>query len=244
LAGSAPFIAEARRYKHMFAGAMRQGGRLRRRVCLHALDHHVERLVVDTLERSPSRGRACGDPGHCGDHAATARPTWWFFEVVNAGLSNAEFVDEMLQRRRCGWGSCADRFVRSRISTLASNGHRACDPRGAGEINEIRSTRQGWRRRLQYVQLDTESLLHMKPVNSSAVALIAAAGLAPHVAFAQQAALKRIDLSRHDMSIHRREALQVIVEFAPGQRLPGTRTPAKKSSMSSKATWSTKSPAR
>jgi quercetin dioxygenase-like cupin family protein len=53
-----------------------------------------------------------------------------------------------------------------------------------------------------------------------AVALIGSAGLALPVAFAQQAALKRIDLSRHDMSIPGREALQVIVEFAPGQASP------------------------
>jgi len=53
-----------------------------------------------------------------------------------------------------------------------------------------------------------------------AVALIGTAGPALTVAFAQQAALKRIDLSRHDMSIPGREALQVIVEFAPGQASP------------------------
>ena len=46
LAGSKPFIAEARRYKHIFAGAMRQAG-IAAAGCLHALDHHVERLADD-----------------------------------------------------------------------------------------------------------------------------------------------------------------------------------------------------
>src|SRR5262249_18705111 len=46
LAGTAPFIAEARRYKHMFAGAMRQAG-IAAAGCLYALDHHVERLRED-----------------------------------------------------------------------------------------------------------------------------------------------------------------------------------------------------
>jgi threonine aldolase len=46
LAGSKAFIAEARRYKHIFAGAMRQAG-IAAAGCLHALDHHVERLADD-----------------------------------------------------------------------------------------------------------------------------------------------------------------------------------------------------
>ena len=46
LAGSKAFIAEARRQKHIFAGAMRQAG-IAAAGCLHALDHHVERLTED-----------------------------------------------------------------------------------------------------------------------------------------------------------------------------------------------------
>jgi quercetin dioxygenase-like cupin family protein len=47
-------------------------------------------------------------------------------------------------------------------------------------------------------------------------ALMIASGLAVHGALAQLAATKRIDLSRHDLSVPGREALQVIVEIAPG----------------------------
>lgn len=46
MAGSKEFIAEARRYKHVFAGAMRQAG-IAAAGCLHALDHHVDRLAED-----------------------------------------------------------------------------------------------------------------------------------------------------------------------------------------------------
>ena len=46
LAGSGAFIDEAWRYKQMLGGAMRQAG-IVAAGCLHALDHHVERLAVD-----------------------------------------------------------------------------------------------------------------------------------------------------------------------------------------------------
>lgn len=46
LAGSAELIAEAWRYKQMLGGAMRQSG-LMAAGCLHALDHHVDRLADD-----------------------------------------------------------------------------------------------------------------------------------------------------------------------------------------------------
>lgn len=46
LCGSEEFIAEARRYKHMFGGAMRQAGMMAAG-CLFALEHHVERLAED-----------------------------------------------------------------------------------------------------------------------------------------------------------------------------------------------------
>jgi threonine aldolase len=46
LAGSGELIEEAWRYKQMWGGAMRQSGYLAA-ACLHALDHHVERLAED-----------------------------------------------------------------------------------------------------------------------------------------------------------------------------------------------------
>jgi len=51
-------------------------------------------------------------------------------------------------------------------------------------------------------------------------ALIAASGLALHVARAQLPATKRIDLQRHDLSVPGREVVQVIVELDPGVTSP------------------------
>ena len=46
LAGDTDFIARAHRYRKMLGGGMRQAGILAG-ACLHALDHHVERLADD-----------------------------------------------------------------------------------------------------------------------------------------------------------------------------------------------------
>ena len=46
--------------------------------------------------------------------------------------------------------------------------------------------------------------------------VICASGLFLHVARAQQAGTKRIDLQRHDLSVPGREVIQTIVELDPG----------------------------
>lgn len=46
LAGSAAFVGEARRFKQMLGGGMRQAG-IMAAACLYALDHNVERLAQD-----------------------------------------------------------------------------------------------------------------------------------------------------------------------------------------------------
>ena len=50
--------------------------------------------------------------------------------------------------------------------------------------------------------------------------LIVASGLTLYEALAQQPAVRRIDLQRHDLSIPGRETVQAIVEIAPGQIAP------------------------
>jgi quercetin dioxygenase-like cupin family protein len=54
----------------------------------------------------------------------------------------------------------------------------------------------------------------------AAAALILAGALAPHVALAQWAGIKRTDLGRNDLSVPGREVIQVLVEFAPGVAAP------------------------
>jgi quercetin dioxygenase-like cupin family protein len=52
-------------------------------------------------------------------------------------------------------------------------------------------------------------------------AVIVASGLVLHVARAQQAGTRRIDLQRHDLSIPGREVVQTIVELDPGTASSG-----------------------
>lgn len=52
------------------------------------------------------------------------------------------------------------------------------------------------------------------------VALTVGSGLAAQVAQAQQPGITRIDLQRHDLSVPGRQAIQVLVEFAPGVEFP------------------------
>jgi quercetin dioxygenase-like cupin family protein len=51
-------------------------------------------------------------------------------------------------------------------------------------------------------------------------ALLASSLLSAHVALAQAPDIKRTDLQRNDLSIPGREAVQVLVEFAPGLAFP------------------------
>jgi len=57
------------------------------------------------------------------------------------------------------------------------------------------------------------------PIIATAAA-IAAGALAPHVAPAQGPGTTRTDLSRNDLSVFGREAIQVLVGFAPGVIAP------------------------
>jgi threonine aldolase len=94
MAGSAAFIAEARRYKQMFGGAMRQAG-IAAAGCLHALDHHVDRLEEDHVR---ARRLAEGLAAIRGIQVTNPRPdTNIVFFDVDAGVSNTEFVTDMMR---------------------------------------------------------------------------------------------------------------------------------------------------
>jgi quercetin dioxygenase-like cupin family protein len=54
----------------------------------------------------------------------------------------------------------------------------------------------------------------------AAAAVIVAGALATHAAPAQAPGIKRTDLSRNDLSVPGREAIQVLVGFAPGVIAP------------------------
>jgi threonine aldolase len=90
LAGTKEFIGEARRYKHMFGGAMRQAG-IAAAGCLHALDHHVERLAED---HDNARRLAEGLAAIAGIRLITPTPesNIVFFDVAGLGTDNRSFV--------------------------------------------------------------------------------------------------------------------------------------------------------
>jgi len=90
LAGSKEFIGEARRYKHMFGGAMRQAG-VAAAGCLYALDHHVERLAED---HDNARRLAEGLATIQGIRLLTPAPesNIVFFDVSGLGMDNRTFV--------------------------------------------------------------------------------------------------------------------------------------------------------
>jgi len=59
--------------------------------------------------------------------------------------------------------------------------------------------------------------VHMKATRMAlVVGILVASGLVLHVARAQQAGTRRIDLQRHDLSVPGREVIQTIVELDPG----------------------------
>ena len=96
LAGSRSFIAQARRYKHIFGGAMRQAG-IAAAGCLHALDHHVERLAQD---HANARRLAEGLAQIRGIAVKTAVPesNIVFFDPQGTGLSNQDFLAALAVR--------------------------------------------------------------------------------------------------------------------------------------------------
>ncbi len=96
LAGSKDFIAEARRQKHIFAGAMRQAG-IAAAGCLYALDHNVGRLAEDHVN---ARRLATGLLEIEGIAVRTPTPetNMVFFRPAGLGFSNADFISMMAER--------------------------------------------------------------------------------------------------------------------------------------------------
>ena len=68
-------------------------------------------------------------------------------------------------------------------------------------------------------------------------AVIVASGLVLHVARAQQAGIKRIDLQRHDLSVPGREVVQTIVELTPGTTAPRHTHPGEEIIYVLEGTW-------
>lgn len=105
LAGTREFIAEARRYKHIFGGAMRQAG-IVAAGCLHALDYHVERLQEDHDNATHLAQRLSEITGIT---VQDTKPETniVFFNVSRLGLDNARFLN-LLQEHGVKMGGVGD----------------------------------------------------------------------------------------------------------------------------------------
>lgn len=101
LAGTKEFISEARRYKHVFGGAMRQAG-IVAAGCLYALDHHVERLQEDHDNATYLAQRLSEIEGIT---VKDAKPETniIFFDVSRLGLDKAMFLN-LLQEHEVKMG--------------------------------------------------------------------------------------------------------------------------------------------
>ncbi len=96
LAGSADFIDQAWRWKHQFGGAMRQAGIIAAG-CLHALDHHVERLAEDHANARALADGLAAIPGIALD-PAEVETNMVFFDVAGAAMNASEIHQRLLQR--------------------------------------------------------------------------------------------------------------------------------------------------
>ncbi|CAA9580817.1 MAG: Low-specificity L-threonine aldolase [uncultured Thermomicrobiales bacterium] len=96
LAGSAAFITEARRYKHIFGGAMRQAGIIAA-AGVYALEHHVARLAEDH-EHARRLAAGLGDiPGVTVENPEP-ETNIVFFDIAGTGIAPAEFLDRIKTR--------------------------------------------------------------------------------------------------------------------------------------------------
>jgi threonine aldolase len=94
LAGSKAFIERARRYKHLFGGAMRQAGIIAAGA-VHALDHHINRLADD---HANARRLALGLSALPGVRLIRRPETnIVFFEVPDAGRFVAKMADKGIE---------------------------------------------------------------------------------------------------------------------------------------------------
>ncbi|CAA9543890.1 MAG: Low-specificity L-threonine aldolase [uncultured Thermomicrobiales bacterium] len=90
LAGSTDFIREARRYKHIFGGAMRQAGIIAA-AGVHALEGHVERLAED---HANARLLAAGLGAIPGVRVENPVPETniVFFDIAGTGVAPVDFL--------------------------------------------------------------------------------------------------------------------------------------------------------
>jgi len=94
LAGTAAFIDEVWRWKQRLGGAMRQAGVVAA-ACIHALDHHIDRLAED---HSNARALARGLSQINGVEVQEPETNLVFFKPDGAGVAGDKMVRELRKR--------------------------------------------------------------------------------------------------------------------------------------------------
>ncbi|HXQ06551.1 MAG TPA: threonine aldolase family protein, partial [Bradyrhizobium sp.] len=94
IAGSRDFIDEVWRWKQRLGGSMRQAG-ICAAACVHALDHHVERLAED---HANARALARGLTQIEGMEVQQPETNLVFFKPDGAGVAGEKMVAELRQR--------------------------------------------------------------------------------------------------------------------------------------------------
>lgn len=94
LAGSTSFIQKARRYKHLFGGALRQAG-IVAAGCIYALEHHIERLQDDHNNAKLLAEGLSSIPGIKMDGPIDTNIV--FFDTTAAGVPPNHFVSAIKQ---------------------------------------------------------------------------------------------------------------------------------------------------
>jgi threonine aldolase len=112
LAGSRPFVAEARRYKHLFGGAMRQAGIIAA-AGLYALDHNIDRLTEDHAN-AKLLAEGLADIAFIDIDIGGVETNLVFFDVARTGFTGPEFVHHLKNRgvrMGCSGGTTVIRAV-------------------------------------------------------------------------------------------------------------------------------------
>jgi threonine aldolase len=94
IAGSTAFIDEVWRWKQRLGGAMRQAG-VCAAACIHALDHHVDRLADD---HAHAKALARGLSQIAGVSVQEPQTNLVFFESSGAGLPSDILVTSLRER--------------------------------------------------------------------------------------------------------------------------------------------------
>jgi threonine aldolase len=96
LTGTEDFIKEARRYKHVCGGALRQAG-IVAAGCLYALDYNIERLQEDH-DNAQRLANGLSEIAELDVRTANPESNMVFFDVSRLGLNNRTFLTLLKER--------------------------------------------------------------------------------------------------------------------------------------------------